>query len=104
MMRRWTHFHSLGVGAGVMALSTTHLAWLLTIIFAAGLVVGMSWHSLKRGAHAGGALLAARVATEVERAKNLRASRRVKLQGVKAKRAELDAAYKRGYIEAKLDS
>jgi len=101
-MTRWSHGHSIVTGAALMALTVHHLAWMLTVTFAAGVAAGLSWRGLRRAGRSGGVLLAARARTEIERAKNLRASRRVKLQGVQAKRDELERAYKRGYIEGSL--
>lgn len=102
-MYRWSHGHSAGAGALILALAATHTIWLLTVTFALGLLVGSSWRGLKRGVHATGHLLAARVATEKERRNVLRAVRRDKLEKSKALRDRLEQAYRRGVIEGRLD-
>jgi hypothetical protein len=101
-MRRFGHTHSLALGA-VLALLIQRNGWLVLVgallLFAAGVVAGRSWLGIKQGAHAAGSLLAARLATEVERQKNIKAGTMVKVRGVRAKRSELDAEYRRGVID-----
>lgn len=103
-MKRWSpHTYSFGAGAGIMALAATHTLWMLTITLAAGILIGRSWGALGKGAHTAGSLIAARVATERERRGLIRAERRRKLALANALRDRLDAAYKRGVIEGRLD-
>ena len=103
-MKRWSHLHSIGTGALLMALTTTHTLWTITITLTAGIIIGRSWASLGRGAHHAGALVAAKVATERERRGLIRAERRRKLALANALRERLEKAYERGFIEGKLDS
>lgn len=102
-MRRWTHFHFLLGGGFLFALATTHLLWVLTVTFASGIAVGLSWRVLRRGASQAGSIVAAKIATERERQREIYARRRAQVDKSRASREKLDKAYERGYVEAKLD-
>jgi hypothetical protein len=104
-MRKWSHLHSLAAGGlGASLLLQGHLLWTLTIVFALGVACGWFGRSLRAGGHHAASLLAEKLRTERARGGMLRASRLVKLSGVRAKRVELEKAYQRGYIEGKLDA
>ncbi len=102
MIRRWGHAHSLMAGVAGGLILTQH-AWL---VFCIGLALGGALvffsRQIRRGLHGATAFAQAKLETERERRANLRASRLVKLRGVKAKRVELDKAFQRGYIEGSL--
>jgi hypothetical protein len=45
-MKRWQHYHSLGVGALLGVAFASHQWTLLTLVFVAGLLLGRFWNLL----------------------------------------------------------
>jgi hypothetical protein len=104
MLKRWTHLHS-GVGGGfVLALATGHLAWLLTVTFAAGVLVGLLVRQLRSAGKKVGGYTSAQSRLAEERWKEVRARRAAQVEKRRSSRAQVDAAYKRGVIEGRLDA
>ena len=103
MIRRWGHGHSIAVGGGGMLLLASH-TWLLVLAaFAAGVAVTVSAQFLRRSAGKAGNVVDAQAALAWERVKEVRARRRAQVDKRRATRSELDAAFKRGYIEGRLE-
>ena len=110
MTRQWTHVHSVAVGA-IVGVSATQHGWL---IFGAGVLVGASVvYAIRYGRRAArvtgqagltvGHLLAARVETEHERARGIRAASRLKVEKARALRAEVEKKTRSAYVQGRID-
>jgi hypothetical protein len=103
MLKRWTHLHSGATGGLVLALATGHLAWLLAVTFAAGILVGVLGRQLRSAGKKVGGYTTAQARLTEERWKEVRARRAASVDKRRASRAEVEKAYKRGVIEGRLD-
>lgn len=99
-MRRWSHLHSGATGGLVLALASGHLIWLLTITLAVGITIGASWRGLRKVTSHAGSIAIAKIATERERAGEVRSRRRRNLERSRSLRSDRDkierVAYWRG--------
>ena len=105
-MRRWGHTHSAAAGL-VGGLLLMRNGWLVLAAVLLAAVAGWWAHALRAqlgsGIRAGGSLLAARVATEHERARRVRAGARLayeraRMSGAERQRRE-NEAYWRGVAD-----
>ena len=105
-MRRYTHGHSLALGA-LLCLLVQRNGWL--VLFCALLVFVAGWvaHSIRarigRGARAVGGLVAARVETERERRRAVRAGTRLKVEKARAIRADVEKKVRHAYVLGAID-
>lgn len=100
-MKHWSHRHSLAAGGLItLTLLRGHQLELLTAVFAAGVLAGLFWQTLRRGLFKSSALVGAQLRILEERAGEIRARRRGSLERSRELRTERErreaAAYWRG--------
>ena len=105
-MTRWTHAHT-AVGAFAGALIVERNGWLivagLAAMFVAGWVARGARVQIGRGVHAVSGLVSARVETERERRRAVRAGTRLKVEKARELRSDREKRERKAYMMGAID-
>jgi len=105
-VRRYTHGHSLALGV-LLCLLVQRNGWLVLICALLVFVAGWVAHSIRarigRGARALGGLVAARVETERERRRAVRAGTRLKVEKARELRSDREKRERKAYMMGAID-